>query len=344
MESSIQLLIVDDSEPFRVGLRALIKATPDMALAGEAENGRDAIAFAERLQPDVILMDLHMPDVNGIEATRQIVQTSPHIAILVLTMVDDDDSLFAAMQAGARGYLLKGAAKSEVLRAIRDVAAGAAAGGDLDVFEGDEGFEGEGVGDGGVVGADDADVAVGDDGERLELGGEVAVDADGEVAVAGAEAFAVVGGVGDDAEVEAGRGVGDGLVEGGAEDGEHVVGHAEGEGAAHLAGVEAGGLFEDLAGELVVEGSGIDEFRDAGDSVGRNSQLGELDAAVLGRPGQFTHPPLPRRSLISTGRHGRLDEVQRTCVDDRIHVEVGDAPLLLQPCPPGSGEFGQGGP
>ena len=126
MESSIQLLIVDDSEPFRVGLRALIKATADMALAGEAENGRDAIAFAERLQPDVILMDLHMPDVNGIEATRQIVQTSPHIAILVLTMVDDDDSLFAAMQAGARGYLLKGAAKSEVLRAIRDVAAGAA--------------------------------------------------------------------------------------------------------------------------------------------------------------------------------------------------------------------------
>lgn len=126
MENRIQLLIVDDSEPFRVGLRALIKATPDMALAGEAGNGRDAISLAERLQPDVILMDLHMPDVNGIAATRQIVQTSPHIAILVLTMADDDDSLFAAMQAGARGYLLKGAAKSEVLRAIRDVAAGAA--------------------------------------------------------------------------------------------------------------------------------------------------------------------------------------------------------------------------
>ena len=71
-------------------------------------------------------MDLHMPDVNGIEATRQIVYTSPHIAILVLTMVDDDESLFAAMQAGARGYLLKGAAKSEMLRALRDVAAGAA--------------------------------------------------------------------------------------------------------------------------------------------------------------------------------------------------------------------------
>lgn len=126
METTIRLLVVDDSEPFRVGLRALIKATPDMALADEAVNGREAIALAERLQPDVILMDLHMPDVNGIEATRQIVHTSPHIAILVLTMVDDDESLFAAMQAGARGYLLKGAPKSEMLRAIRDVAAGAA--------------------------------------------------------------------------------------------------------------------------------------------------------------------------------------------------------------------------
>lgn len=122
----IQLLIVDDSQPFRVGLRALIKATADLQLAGEAVNGREAIAFAERLQPDVILMDLHMPDVNGLEATRQIVNTSPHIAILVLTMVDDDESIFAAMQAGARGYLLKGASKSEILRAIRDVAAGAA--------------------------------------------------------------------------------------------------------------------------------------------------------------------------------------------------------------------------
>ncbi|MCB9430358.1 MAG: response regulator transcription factor [Ardenticatenaceae bacterium] len=126
MDSTIHLLIVDDSEPFRIGLRALIKATPDMKLAGEAVNGREAITFAERLQPDVILMDLHMPDVNGIEATRQIIHTSPHIAILVLTMVDDDESLFAAMQAGARGYLLKGASKSEILRAIQDVAAGAA--------------------------------------------------------------------------------------------------------------------------------------------------------------------------------------------------------------------------
>ncbi|MCB0032780.1 MAG: response regulator transcription factor [Anaerolineales bacterium] len=126
IENGIRILIVDDSEPFRVGLRALIKATPDMTLAGEAGSGSEAITFAERLQPDVILMDLHMPNVNGIDATRQIVHTSPHIAILVLTMVDDDESLFAAMQAGARGYLLKGAVKSEIVRAIRDVAAGAA--------------------------------------------------------------------------------------------------------------------------------------------------------------------------------------------------------------------------
>lgn len=126
MENRIQLLIVEDSDPFRVGLKALIKATSDMQLVGEAQNGREAITLAEQLQPDVILMDLHMPDLNGIEATRQIAHTSPHIAILVLTMVDDDESLFAAMQSGARGYLLKGAAKTEILRAIRDVAAGAA--------------------------------------------------------------------------------------------------------------------------------------------------------------------------------------------------------------------------
>ena len=126
MDEAIHLLIADDSEPFRVGLRALIRATADMQLAGEAGSGRDAVRMAERLQPDVILMDLRMPDLNGIEATQQIIRTSPHIAVLALTMVDDDESLFAVMQAGTRGYLLKGAAKSEILRAIRDVAAGAA--------------------------------------------------------------------------------------------------------------------------------------------------------------------------------------------------------------------------
>ncbi len=126
MDAAIRLLIADDSQPFRVGLRALIKATPDMTLIGEATDGRQAIALAERLQPDIILMDLMMPSINGIEATRAIVHTSPHIGILVLTMVENDESLFAAMQAGARGYLLKGASRAEMLRAIRDVAAGAA--------------------------------------------------------------------------------------------------------------------------------------------------------------------------------------------------------------------------
>jgi DNA-binding NarL/FixJ family response regulator len=125
-DNPIDLLIVDDSEAARKGLKALLKPVMDVRLVGEASGGQEAIALAEQLQPDIILMDLYMPDINGIEATRQIVNTSPHIAILVITMYDDDGSVFAAMQAGARGYLLKGASKSEMLRAIRDVAGGAA--------------------------------------------------------------------------------------------------------------------------------------------------------------------------------------------------------------------------
>jgi DNA-binding NarL/FixJ family response regulator len=125
-DNTIQLLIADDSPAARTGLKALLRAVTDIELVGEATDGEEAMHLAERLQPDVILMDLQMPDVNGIEATRQIVQTSPHISVLVLTMYDDDDSVFAAMQAGAQGYLLKGTSKSEMLRAIRDVAGGAA--------------------------------------------------------------------------------------------------------------------------------------------------------------------------------------------------------------------------
>jgi RNA polymerase sigma factor (sigma-70 family) len=122
--TSIHILVAEDSKAFRDGLRDLFKAAPDMTLVGEAVNGTEAVELARRLQPDVILMDLHMPKLNGIEASRQILATSPHIAILVLTMYDDDDSVFAAMRAGARGYLLKGALKNEILRAIRGVAAG----------------------------------------------------------------------------------------------------------------------------------------------------------------------------------------------------------------------------
>lgn len=122
----INVLIADDNDRFRSGLRALIASAPDLTLAGEATTGDEAVRLAEELQPDVILMDIRMPGQNGIEATRQITQTSPHIGVLMLTMLEEDDSVFAAMRAGARGYLLKGALKAEILRAIRGVANGEA--------------------------------------------------------------------------------------------------------------------------------------------------------------------------------------------------------------------------
>ena len=126
----ISLLIADDEPSFRSGLRALLKSAEDLALVGEAATGEEAVALANRLQPDVILMDINMPGaegapgLNGIEATRRIVNASPHISLLMLTMFEDDDSIFAAMRAGARGYLLKGALKAEILRAIRAVSSG----------------------------------------------------------------------------------------------------------------------------------------------------------------------------------------------------------------------------
>jgi DNA-binding NarL/FixJ family response regulator len=124
-DSRIRVLIADDHPVFRFGLRALLSATPDLEVVGEATGGAEAVALAAALQPDVIVMDLNMPDLNGLEATRRILPTSPHIAILVVTMFDDD-SVFAAMQAGARGYLLKGAEPEATLRAIRTVANGEA--------------------------------------------------------------------------------------------------------------------------------------------------------------------------------------------------------------------------
>jgi DNA-binding NarL/FixJ family response regulator len=122
----IRVLIADDHPHFRDGLRALLLSVPDLEVIGEAGDGRQAITLAERLQPDVILMDLGMPEVNGIEATRTILRTSPHISVLVVSMQEDDDSVFAALQAGARGYLLKGALKAEILRSIRAVSSGEA--------------------------------------------------------------------------------------------------------------------------------------------------------------------------------------------------------------------------
>lgn len=120
----ISVLIADDEPAFRGGLRALLKSAADLALVGDAATGDEAIRRAADLQPDIILMDINMPGVNGIEATRRILTTSPHIGILMLTMFEDDDSMFAAMRAGARGYLLKGALKAEILRAIQAVSSG----------------------------------------------------------------------------------------------------------------------------------------------------------------------------------------------------------------------------
>jgi DNA-binding NarL/FixJ family response regulator len=126
MNERIHILLADDHAHFRAGIRALLLTEPDLAVVGEAETGEEAVAQAERLQPDVVIMDLNMPALNGIEATRRITYASPHIAVLVISMFEADDSVFAAVQAGARGYLLKGAPKAEVLRAIRAVASGEA--------------------------------------------------------------------------------------------------------------------------------------------------------------------------------------------------------------------------
>ena len=122
----IRILIADDHPIFRDGLRALLESVPDMQVIGEAATGEEVLAQAHTLQPDVILMDIKMPGMNGIEATRRILHISPHIHILVVTMFEDDDSVFAAIRAGAHGYLLKGAVQEETLRAIRAVSNGEA--------------------------------------------------------------------------------------------------------------------------------------------------------------------------------------------------------------------------
>ena len=123
---SIRILIADDHRLFRDGLHGLLDAMPDTEVVGEAATGDEAVARAKALQPDVILMDIKMPGLNGIAATREILATSPQIGILIVTMFEDDDSVFAAMRAGARGYLLKAASHEELLRAIRGVSNGEA--------------------------------------------------------------------------------------------------------------------------------------------------------------------------------------------------------------------------
>ena len=126
MGEAIRVLIADDHTLFREGLVALLDSIPEIEVLATVEDGKKAIETAAELQPDVILMDIQMPKLNGIEATRRIIQASPQVGIIVVTMFEDDDSVFAAMRAGARGYILKGADQNDMLRAIRAVANGEA--------------------------------------------------------------------------------------------------------------------------------------------------------------------------------------------------------------------------
>ncbi len=122
----IRVLIADDHALFREGVHAILKAVPDIEIVGEAGTGQEAMTLASELKPNVILMDIQMPDLNGVEATQRILKTQPDMGIIIVTMLEDDDSLFSAMRAGARGYVLKGADKAEMLKSIRAVADGEA--------------------------------------------------------------------------------------------------------------------------------------------------------------------------------------------------------------------------
>src|SRR5436305_1354407 len=116
--------MVDDHRMFLQGLRALLESEPDITVVGECTNGYDALAAIERLQPDVVLMDLNMPGLNGVDATRQALERRPETGIIILTMYREDVQVFHAIKSGARGYVLKDAETSEVVRAVRAVARG----------------------------------------------------------------------------------------------------------------------------------------------------------------------------------------------------------------------------
>jgi DNA-binding NarL/FixJ family response regulator len=120
----VRVVVVDDHPLFVDGLRRLLGSVADLELAAVASTGVQALTTVEQAQPDVVLMDLHLPELSGIEATRRIVASTPRAAVLVLSMLDDDDTVFAALRAGARGYLVKGAPPDEVLQAIRATANG----------------------------------------------------------------------------------------------------------------------------------------------------------------------------------------------------------------------------
>jgi DNA-binding NarL/FixJ family response regulator len=122
--TAIRVVIADDHPIVRAGLRALLSSLPGFTVVGVASTGREAVREVVTSRPDVAVLDLQMPDLDGFAATREIARAAPEVAILVLTMHEDDDSVFAAMRAGARGYLIKGAEQDEIARAITAVAAG----------------------------------------------------------------------------------------------------------------------------------------------------------------------------------------------------------------------------
>jgi DNA-binding NarL/FixJ family response regulator len=124
MTEPIRVLIADDHPVFRDGLATLLAPHPDIEVVGRAADGAEAVALAGELRPDVIVMDIQMPEVNGIEATRRVLAADPSVGVLVFTMGEDDSTLLSAMRAGARGYLVKGASQEEVTRAITSVHAG----------------------------------------------------------------------------------------------------------------------------------------------------------------------------------------------------------------------------
>lgn len=126
VDTQVRVVVADDSAEFREGLCAMLDAVADIDVVGVADSGDSAVTLAVSLQPDVVLMDLQMPGCNGVEATEAVAASSPHISVLVMTMFDGDESVLAAMRAGARGYILKGAPKVEILRAIHAAANGEA--------------------------------------------------------------------------------------------------------------------------------------------------------------------------------------------------------------------------
>lgn len=121
-----RVLIADDHALFRYGLKTMLRSEEDFEVAGEAATGEEAVERASELKPDIVLMDIQMPGINGIEATERIVRRDPRVGVVVVTMFEEDDSVFAAMRAGARGYVLKGADAEEVLTVLRAVANGEA--------------------------------------------------------------------------------------------------------------------------------------------------------------------------------------------------------------------------